>query len=60
MEHRCSEHAEVYDESFELVDGHIRGEARARCRKCGAELRYEYVLDKVVETETGETEYISC
>ncbi len=60
MEHRCFEHAEFNEESFELVDGHIRGKVRARCQKCGAELSYEYVLDKMVEPETGKTEYISC
>jgi hypothetical protein len=60
MEHRCSEHAEVYDESFKLIDGHVRGEVQARCQICGSELRYEYILDKVVDTETEEVDYISC
>ena len=60
MEHRCSEHAEVDEDSFELTDGHLRGEADAVCSICGAELRYEYALDVVLDREAEERDYISC
>jgi len=55
MEHR----ADLRDEDFEFMDGRVRGKMEAVCDVCGAELRYEYVLDKIVEKETGEVEYIS-
>ena len=58
MEHRCSEHAEVHADTFELIDGNVRGEIEAVCEVCGAELRYEYVLDKIVDEETEEAEYV--
>jgi len=60
MEHRCSEHAQVDVDSFELVDGHLRGEAEAVCGVCGAVLDYEYALDAVADREADEREYVSC
>jgi hypothetical protein len=59
MAHTCSKHATLDTDTFELTDGHLRGEVRAVCSVCGAELRHEYVLDKTVE-DTGEAEYVSC
>ena len=60
MEHRCSEYAEVDEDSFELVDGHLRGEAEAVCGVCGSVLDYEYALEVVTDREAGEREYVSC
>ncbi|MCX2818916.1 hypothetical protein EGH25_06080 [Haladaptatus sp. F3-133] len=59
MPHRCFEHATVDESGFELVDGYIRGTAQAVCSVCGADLTYEYVLDRTVD-DSGEVDYVNC